>query len=117
MTQPSPSAQLSAFVSRFPAPTVALAKKCLPKLRSALPGSNQIVYDYSHSVVVSFSMSERGYEAVVALAYPTAPAGENVEFTVMYQRGEGNKDGTLVAGQSVKVKDGMVFDVTPTDKS
>jgi hypothetical protein len=60
---------------------------------------------------------EISFEAVVALAYPTAPAGENVEFTVMYQRGEGNKDGTLVPGQSVKVKDGMIFDVTPTDKS
>jgi hypothetical protein len=60
---------------------------------------------------------EVSFEAVVALAYPTAPAGENVEFTVMYQRGEGNKDGTLVPGQSVKVKDGMIFDVTPTDKS
>jgi hypothetical protein len=33
--------------------------------------------------------------------------GENVEFTVMYQRGEGKKDGSLVAAQNVKVKDGM----------
>ena len=26
------------------------------------------MYDYSHSVVVAFSMSERGYEAIVAIA-------------------------------------------------
>lgn len=57
------------------------------------------------------------FEEVVELAYPTPPTGENVGFTVMYQRGEGNKDGTLVAGQTVKVKDGMIFDVTPTDLS
>ena len=61
--------------------------------------------------------SEISFEAVVALAYPTLPTGQNVEFTVMYQRGEGNKDGTLIPGQSVRVKDGMIFDVTATDKS
>lgn len=69
--QPSPSAQLSKLLSRFSPETVALAKRCLPKLRRAFPGATQIVYDYSHSVVVAFSMSERGYEAIVAVAiYP-----------------------------------------------
>jgi hypothetical protein len=69
--QPSPSAQLAAFLSRFPPGIVALAQRCLPKLRRAFPGSTQVVYDYSHSVVVAFSMSERGYEAIVAIAiYP-----------------------------------------------
>ena len=64
---PSPSAQLSAFLSRFPADTVALAKRCMPKLRRTFPGCYQIVYDYPNSVVVAFSMSERGYEAIVAM--------------------------------------------------
>jgi hypothetical protein len=40
----------------------------MPKLRRAFPGANQIVYEYSSSVVVSFSMSDRGYEALVAVA-------------------------------------------------
>ena len=53
----------------------------------------------------------------VALACPDVPTGGNVGFTVMYQRAHGNKDGTLVAGQSVRVKEGMIFDVTPTDCS
>src|SRR5262245_30015232 len=66
--QPSPNAQFSAFLSRFPPEIIALVKRCLPKLRRAFPGSNQIVYDYSNSLVVSFSMSERGYEAIVAIA-------------------------------------------------
>ena len=67
-TQPSPSAQLSGFLSRFPPEIVALAKRCLPKLRRAFPGSYELVYDYPSSVVVAFGMSERGYEAIVALA-------------------------------------------------
>ena len=64
----TPSAQFSALLSRFSPETVALAKRCMAKLRQALPGSNEIVYDYAKSVVVSFSMSEKGYEAIVALA-------------------------------------------------
>src|SRR5262249_17959947 len=45
-----------------------LVKRCLPKLRRAFPGCNQLVYDYSNSLVVGFAMSERGIEAIVALA-------------------------------------------------
>ena len=67
-TQPSPSAEFSAFLSRFPPEIVALVKRCLPKLRRAFPGCHQLVYNYSNSLVVSFSMSERGYEGIIALA-------------------------------------------------
>lgn len=66
--QPSPSAQFAALLSRFPPGIVALVKRCLPKLRRAVPCPYQIVYDYSNSLVVAFSMSERGYEAIVAVA-------------------------------------------------
>jgi hypothetical protein len=66
--QPSPSAQFSVFLSRFPPEIVALVKRCLPKLRRTFPVPYELVYDYSHSLVMSFSMSERGYEAIVALA-------------------------------------------------
>ena len=66
--QPSPNAQFSAFLSRFSPEIVALVKRCLTKLRRAFPGCNQLVYDYSNSLVVAFGMSERGYEAIVALA-------------------------------------------------
>ena len=66
--QPSPNAQFSALLSRFPREIVALVKRCLPRLRRAFPGANQLVYDYSNSLVVAFAMSERGYEAIVAMA-------------------------------------------------
>lgn len=58
------------------------------------------------------------FEEVVDLAFDPKPVGENVLFTVTYRRGQGNKpEGSLLAGQSVKVKDGMIFNVTATDKS
>ena len=66
--QPSPNAQFSVFLSRFPPEIVALAKRCLAKLRRAFPGVYQLVYDYPNSLVVAFGMSERGYEALVALS-------------------------------------------------
>src|SRR6201999_3700061 len=65
--QPSPSAQFSAFLSRLPDETVALAKRCISKLRRTFSGAPEIVYDYSDSLVVSFSLSGRGDEGIVTV--------------------------------------------------
>lgn len=76
------------------------------------------------TVIVNTRQKEVGknedisFERAIDLAYNgDPPSGPNIGFTVMYQRAEGNKDGTLVAGQSVKAKEGMVFDVSATDRS
>lgn len=66
--QPSPAARFAELLSRFPPEIVALTKKCMPKVRRVLPGAIELVYDYSKSVVVSFSMSGKGYEGILALA-------------------------------------------------
>lgn len=61
---------------------------------------------------------ELSFAEIVALAFDSPPAGENIVFTVTYRKGEGNKpEGTLVEGDTVKIKDGMIFNVTATDKS
>ena len=58
------------------------------------------------------------FEEIVALAYETPPTGDGVQFTIQYTKGHSDKPkGTLVEGQSVKVKEGMEFDVTPTNRS
>ncbi|MCO4099462.1 MAG: hypothetical protein HEQ38_08695 [Gemmatimonas sp.] len=57
------------------------------------------------------------FEEVVALARGL-PTGPNILYGVTYQRGHGNKPmGTLVAGQTTKVKNEMIFSVTATDRS
>lgn len=57
------------------------------------------------------------FAEVVALAFDTPPSNDTL-YTVTYKRGHGNKpEGTLVEGQSVKVKEGMIFNVTATNKS
>ena len=61
---------------------------------------------------------EIGYEQVVSLAYPSEPIGPNTDITVRYSRGpDGHGGGTLTAGHSVEVKDGMVFDGHRTTRS
>lgn len=58
------------------------------------------------------------FEEVVTLAFDNPPTGDGVQFTVQYSRGHSDKPkGTLVEGQSVQVKEGMEFDVTPTNRS
>jgi len=58
------------------------------------------------------------FDEIVALAFEAPPTGEGVDFTVQYTKGHSDKPkGTLVKGQSVKVKEGMEFDVTPTNRS
>ena len=57
------------------------------------------------------------YTQVVNLAFPPPHTSTEI-FTVQYSRGpKDNPQGTLVEGQTVRVKSGMVFDVTRTDKS
>jgi hypothetical protein len=58
------------------------------------------------------------FDEIVALAYETPPTGDGVQFTIQYTKGHSDKPkGILVEGQSVKVKEGMEFDVTPTNRS
>jgi hypothetical protein len=64
----TPSAQFSTFLARFPPEIIALAKRCLAKLRRSFPGAHQLVYDYPSSLLVAFAMSERGYDAIVSVA-------------------------------------------------
>jgi hypothetical protein len=62
---------------------------------------------------------EMSFADIVALAFDNnPPTGPNIVISVTYRRGEGNKpEGTLVEGGTVKIKDGMIFNVTATDKS
>lgn len=64
------------------------------------------------------SAKEISFAEIVALAFDNPPTGPYIIFTVTYRRGSGNKpEGTLVEGETVKIKEGMIFDVTCTDKS
>jgi hypothetical protein len=58
------------------------------------------------------------FDEIVKLAFPTPAAGANILYTVSYEDGPRvNPQGSLKEGQTAKVKDGMIFNVTATDKS
>lgn len=63
--------------------------------------------------------SELTVAQVVALAFDQPPTGENVEFTITYRKGgnEHRPEGSMSGNDTVKVKEGTVFNVTATDKS
>lgn len=61
---------------------------------------------------------EISYEEVVVLAYPSADFNNpDLSYIVNYKRAHGNADGSLTKGQKVKIKEGMIFNVTETNKS
>ncbi len=79
-------------------------------------------HDKEYTIIVNtrekvVTEKELSFSDIVALAYETPPTGPNTILTVTYRRGHGNQDGTLIEGQSVKIKDRMVFNVSATDKS
>jgi len=55
---------------------------------------------------------------IVALAFDPPPTGPDLIFTITYRKGPHKKsEGTLIEGQTIKIKNGMIFNVTPTNKS
>ena len=58
------------------------------------------------------------FEQVVKLAFGTIVNSDTTIYTVTYSKGPAeNPKGSMVKGNVVKVRDGMVFNVTKTDKS
>lgn len=54
---------------------------------------------------------------IVELAYGQMDQNPNVVYTVSYSKGKQENNGLMVHGDEVKVKEGMVINVSRTDKS
>ena len=79
------------------------------------PKKFRIIVNGQQKVVTTRTVT---FEEIVRLAFPTPPDGSNILYTVSYEDGpRANPQGSMRAGQTVKVKDGMIFNVTATDKS
>ncbi len=57
------------------------------------------------------------FEEIVIIAFGSYTPSETVIYTVTFSKGEHGHEGSLVAGKTVNVKDGMVFNVKQTNKS
>ena len=80
-------------------------------------------HDKEISIIVNgrpkpYSEKEIDFRTVVKLAFPDAIFSDQFIYTVTYSKGEDKKPkGSLLDNDSVHVKDGMIFNVTRTDKS
>ena len=82
---------------------------------SGQPKTYRIYVNGEEKVVTTKRLT---FAEIVTLAFPTPPTGDNILFTISYEDGpRPNPAGSLTAGGTVKIKDGMIFNVTPTDKS
>jgi hypothetical protein len=90
----------------------------------SMPGSERFLTRSIHITIKVNSRDRRverrllTYWEIVKLAYPEAVPSEQIIYSIDYASGpDQNPNGTLVEGQSIFVKEGMKFYVTPTDKS
>ncbi len=82
--------------------------------------TNETRHDREHTIIVNgrpkkWTEDDISFEQLVKLAFPDAQPNPNTAYTVTYKKG--GDQGSLVAGGSVSVKPGMIFNVTATDKS
>jgi len=64
----SPASQLASSIGMLPPPMAAQFKAARAKLRKIVPHAHELVYNYAHSLVLSYSPTEHPWEGVFALA-------------------------------------------------
>lgn len=66
----------------------------------------------------SVPKDELTFNKLISLAFDNPPTGPQICFTITYRRGHGKKpEGNLAEGESVNAKEGMIINVSYTDKS
>ena len=79
------------------------------------PKSTTVVVNGRQKEVAGTGLS---FAEIVRLAFDDAVFNDVTIYTITFKRGHGAKaEGTLVEGESVKIKEGMIFNVARTDKS
>jgi len=62
---------LQGFIDKFTPEIATLARACLKKMRTKLPGAMQLVYDNYNALAIGFGPSERASEAIFSVVlYP-----------------------------------------------
>lgn len=65
---PTPEAQLRSYIDRFDPKDQKLFRSVRAAMRKRFPTANELAYDYSSHVVISYSPTENAIEAVLAIA-------------------------------------------------
>jgi len=82
---------------------------------SGPPKEFEIIVNGRKKEVLTKTLS---FDQLLALALNPGPGGPNVKFTITYRKGpHKNPEGTLTESGTVRIKEGMIFYVTETNKS
>lgn len=83
-----------------------------------MPNEHEVVTIIVEGTPHRWPKGEITYEEVVKLEVPAYTPTSGVSYAVTYRRGHGEKpEGVLTPGTSVRVKEGMVFNVSETGQS
>ena len=85
--------------------------------QSQLKAPTRIPSDPLQRAWVALGRVSQSVQCHVEEALKQAGFPELSWYTVLWELKHGSKDGSLSEGQSVKAKDGMIFDVTQTNRS
>ena len=67
-TPPSADLQLAGLIAKFEPKKQKLIKSMRRALRKRFPTMNELVYDYTKSLVIAYSPNERGSDGIVAMS-------------------------------------------------
>jgi len=82
------------------------------------PGQNKVFTILVNAREKEWSEKKITYDQVIVLAFGAISTDPNVSYSVTYKKGDNEKpEGIMVSGDDVKVKDGMRFNVTQTNRS
>src|SRR5580700_1551295 len=66
--KPTPEAQLRACIDKLDPKNQKLFRAVRAAVRKRFPTANELAYDYSHSLVIGYSPTDRGIESIVAIS-------------------------------------------------
>lgn len=66
--EPTPEAQLRSYIGRLDPKNQKVLRAVRAALRQRFPTANELAYDYSSHLVIGYSPTDRGIDAIVAIA-------------------------------------------------
>ncbi len=82
------------------------------------PGQNKEFIILVNAREKVWAEKEITYDEVIILAFDSVSSDPNVSYSVTYKKGDHEKpEGIMVKGDDVRVKEGMRFNVTQTNRS
>lgn len=66
--EPTPEAQLRSYIDRLDPKNQKLARSVRAAVRKRFPTANELAYDYKSFFVIGYSPTDRGIDAIVAIA-------------------------------------------------